>query len=86
MLMILFASVTLHGQVQQINSAMDKSLPPPPAQASEITKAELSEIHHIEKARTQKQIAAAQTDDQEPARRSTILNQSCTGGTIETKS
>ena len=81
MLTILFASVTLHGQVQQNHSAVDKStkpiqrnayfidptlldltliLPPPPAQASEITKAELSEIH-----RTQEQIAAAQADDQE---------------------
>ena len=86
LLTILFASATLHGQVQQITSAVDKSnrpiqhnayfldptlldltliLPPPPAQTSEITKAELNEIHRIEKARTQEQIAAAQADDQE---------------------
>src|ERR1700721_2117069 len=86
MLTIVFASATLHGQVQQINPAVDKStkpiqqnayfidptlldltliLPPPPAQMSEVTKAELSEIHRIEKARTQEQIAAAQADDQE---------------------
>jgi acid phosphatase (class A) len=80
MLTILFASVTLHGQVQQINSDVDKStkpiqhnayfidpalldliliLPPPPAQTSKMTKAEISELHRIEKSRTQEQIAAA---------------------------
>ena len=40
-------------------------LPPPPAQDSDITKAELTDIHRIEKLRTAQQVAAAQADDQE---------------------
>jgi acid phosphatase (class A) len=38
-------------------------IPPPPAQDSETTKAELAEMHRIEKTRTPAQIAAAQSDD-----------------------
>jgi acid phosphatase (class A) len=46
-------------------SVLDLSLilPPPPAQDSSITKAELSEVHHLEQTRTPAQIAAAQYDD-----------------------
>ena len=40
-------------------------LPPPPAQDSDITKAELVELHRIEKLRNPQQIAAAQADDKE---------------------
>jgi acid phosphatase (class A) len=40
-------------------------LPPPPAQDSDITKAELAEIHQVEKLRTAQQVAAAQADDKE---------------------
>jgi acid phosphatase (class A) len=40
-------------------------LPPPPAQDSDITKAELADIHRIEKQRTPQQIAQAQADDKE---------------------
>ncbi len=40
-------------------------LPPPPAQDSDITKAELADIHRIEKQRTPQQIAEAQADDKE---------------------
>jgi acid phosphatase (class A) len=40
-------------------------LPPPPAQDSDITKAELADLHRIEKSRTPQQVAAAQADDQE---------------------
>jgi acid phosphatase (class A) len=40
-------------------------LPPPPDQNSDTTKAELVDLHRIEKSRTPKQIAAAQADDQE---------------------
>jgi acid phosphatase (class A) len=40
-------------------------LPSPPTQTSETTKTELTEIHRIEKTRTQEQILAAQSDDQE---------------------
>ena len=47
------------------SSILDLSLilPPPPAQDSAITRAELAEIHQIEQARTPAQVAAAQTDD-----------------------
>jgi acid phosphatase (class A) len=38
-------------------------LPPPPAQDSATTRAELAEIHHIEKTRTPVEVAAAQYDD-----------------------
>ena len=46
---------------------LDLSLivPPPPAQDSETTKAELAELHRIELARTPAQVAAAQADDKE---------------------
>jgi acid phosphatase (class A) len=46
-------------------SLLDLSLilPPPPAQDSGITRAELAEIHHIEQTRTPAQVAAAQVDD-----------------------
>jgi acid phosphatase (class A) len=40
-------------------------LPPPPAQDSDITKAELAQLHRIEKSRTPQQVAAAQADDKE---------------------
>jgi acid phosphatase (class A) len=40
-------------------------LPPPPAQNSDITRAELVDLHRIEKLRTPEQIAAAQVDDHE---------------------
>jgi acid phosphatase (class A) len=39
-------------------------IPPPPAQNSETTKAELAELHQIEQSRTPAQVAAAQYDDQ----------------------
>jgi acid phosphatase (class A) len=38
-------------------------LPPPPAQNSAATQAELAEIHSIEKTRTPAQVAAAESDD-----------------------
>jgi acid phosphatase (class A) len=40
-------------------------IPPPPAQDSETTKAELAEMHRIEQTRTPAQVAAAQSDDKE---------------------
>jgi acid phosphatase (class A) len=40
-------------------------LPSPPTQDSDITKAELADLHRIEKSRTPQQVAAAQADDQE---------------------
>jgi acid phosphatase (class A) len=39
-------------------------IPPPPAQNSETTKAELAELHQIQESRTPAQVAAAQDDDQ----------------------
>jgi acid phosphatase (class A) len=39
-------------------------LPPPPAQNSDTTKAELAELHQIQQSRTPAQVAAAQDDDQ----------------------
>jgi acid phosphatase (class A) len=38
-------------------------LPPPPAQNSAATRAELAEIHRLEKSRTPAQVAAAESDD-----------------------
>jgi acid phosphatase (class A) len=40
-------------------------IPPPPAQNSDTTKAELAGLHQIEKSRTPAQVAAAQKDDKE---------------------
>jgi acid phosphatase (class A) len=40
-------------------------LPPPPAEDSDTTKAELADLHRIEKSRTPQQVAAAQADDKE---------------------
>jgi acid phosphatase (class A) len=40
-------------------------IPPPPALNSEIVKAELAELHQIEKTRTPAQVAAAQADDKD---------------------
>src|SRR5580693_7049832 len=39
-------------------------LPPPPAQNSDTTKAELALLHQIQQSRTPAQVAAAQYDDQ----------------------
>jgi acid phosphatase (class A) len=39
-------------------------IPPPPAQDSDTTKAELAELHRIQQSRTPAQVAAAQDDDQ----------------------
>jgi acid phosphatase (class A) len=46
---------------QQID--LSSILPPPPAQNSAATHAELAEIHSIEKSRTPAQVAAAESDD-----------------------
>jgi acid phosphatase (class A) len=43
---------------------LSEIIPPPPAQNSDTTKAELAELHQIQQSRTPAQVAAAQYDDQ----------------------
>jgi acid phosphatase (class A) len=55
------ARVPYYLDAQQLD--LSPILPPPPAQNSAATQAELAEIHSIEKTRTPAQVAAAESDD-----------------------